>query len=140
MSQAKIEILDHTGDVGIIVRGETLSSIFQMAAQGMFSIICPDAEIRPVREYDFEVEGNNLEELLVNWLAELNYYFNVEYILFVDFDIEKIEDNKLYATARGEKINPNRHSIHTEIKAVTYHKLYLKKTDYGWEAQVIFDI
>ena len=140
MLQNEIEILDHTGDVGIIVRGKSLGSIFERTAQGMFAIICPDNEIRIVREHKFDVVGNNLEELLVNWLAELNYYFSVEYILFSEFQIDKVEENRLLAKARGEKINSNRHHIHTEIKAVTYHKLYVRKIDDGWEAQVIFDI
>jgi len=27
-----------------------------------------------------------------------------------------------------------------EIKAVTYHKLYIKKEDNNWKARIIFDI
>jgi len=34
----------------------------------------------------------------------------------------------------------SRHTLKTEIKAVTYHGLEVKKTGQGWEAQVIFDI
>jgi SHS2 domain-containing protein len=44
------------------------------------------------------------------------------------------------AIAHGEKIDPGRHEIKTEIKAVTYHGLYLRQTERGWEAQVIFDV
>jgi SHS2 domain-containing protein len=140
MSKKEIEILDHTGDVGIKVFGTSLTNIFVQAAHGMFAIICPDDKIGNQIERRVEVDGQNLEEVFVNWLSELNYHFSVEHTLFSEFQIEKLEQNRLNATIRGEKMNPNIHHIHTEIKAVTFHKLYVRKIGHNWEAQVIFDI
>jgi SHS2 domain-containing protein len=36
--------------------------------------------------------------------------------------------------------DPARHTIFTEIKAVTFHDLQLKRDDRGWKAQIIFDL
>ena len=82
MSKNTIEILDHTGDVGIKVSGSSLTSIFVQAAHGMFDIICPDNKIGNQIERRVEIEGHDLEEMFVNWLSELNYYFFVEHTLF----------------------------------------------------------
>ena len=140
MEKNQLEILDHTGDIGLIIRGNDISTIFILAAKGMFGIICPHDEIHTSSMHTFDIEAYDIEELLVNWLAELNYYFSVEYMLFSEFHIHQISDKHLIASARGERIKPNKHHIHMEIKAVTYHKLYIKKMNNTWEAQVIFDI
>ena len=140
MPQNKLEFLDHTGDVGIRVNGNTLSSVFELAARGMFQIICPSSEIQVHQEIKFEITADNTEELLVNWLAELNYYCNVELVLFSEFYIDRVEPKHLVAIAKGEKIDPKRHHIHTEIKAVTYHGLYMKHKDGEWDTRIIFDI
>jgi SHS2 domain-containing protein len=60
--------------------------------------------------------------------------------LFNEFAIDSISTTSVRATARGEKIDPARHVIQTEIKAVTYHGLYVREVENGWEAQVIFDV
>jgi SHS2 domain-containing protein len=46
----------------------------------------------------------------------------------------------VFAEVSGETINPDRHTIFTEIKAVTFHGLRLEKSDNGWEAQIILDL
>ena len=60
--------------------------------------------------------------------------------LYKTFKITEIDETKLLASVLGEKLNPDRHEIYTEVKAVTYHQLYIKETNSGWEAQVIFDL
>ncbi len=42
--------------------------------------------------------------------------------------------------AEGEPVDPARHAIHTEIKAVTYHRLAVRRTAARWETRVIFDL
>ncbi len=135
-----IEFIEHTGDVGVRVRGSDLQQLFVRAAQAMFQIICPRFPVAARRERPISVAGLDLEQLLVNWLSELNYWCCTEQELYCDFRISFLDTNSLHATVRGEKFDPRRHSLRTEIKAVTYHKLYVVHRHQGWEAQVIFDI
>jgi SHS2 domain-containing protein len=46
----------------------------------------------------------------------------------------------LKATISGEDFDSERHESKLLIKAATYHKLRIEKTDDTWEAEVIFDI
>ncbi|MCR4440214.1 MAG: archease [bacterium] len=135
-----IELLNHTGDVGIRVRAAELPELFELAAEAMFQIICPKCAVRNTLTRHVAVAGDDLGQLLVNWLSELNFWFCTEQELYGEFRVSSLGDGFLRGVACGEKVDPQRHAIRTEIKAVTYHKLYVTQRDQEWEAQVIFDI
>lgn len=136
----RYELLDHTADIGIIVFGRDLPEAFSTAAFAMFDILTNIEEIKEIGKFDIQVSASNIEELLVIWLDELLYRYETERLIFRRFAINSINDRNLSATVFGEKVNPARHEIRTEIKNVTYHQLKVEKIDDGWKAQVIFDV
>ncbi len=136
----KYEFINHTADVGIKVWGESLESLFENAAYSMFDILTELDKVKVKESLGVEIEGKRTDELLADWLRNLLYKFNGEGYLLREFNIEEISKKGLKAKVRGEKLNLSRHTLKTEIKAVTYHGLEVKKTGQGWEAQVIFDV
>jgi len=40
----------------------------------------------------------------------------------------------------GEPLDPARHEVRTEVKAVTYHALAVARRDGGWAGRVILDL
>ena len=52
----------------------------------------------------------------------------------------QVRDDGLSATARGEPLDPGRHLLKHEVKAITYHELKVSETSEGWLAEVIVDI
>ena len=44
------------------------------------------------------------------------------------------------ASGAGERVDPSRHRLYTELKGVTYHQLAVRETPHGWWARVIFDV
>lgn len=136
----KYKQIEHTGDIGIKIYGSSMKDLFINAAYGMFDVIAEISTVSHVLSEDVEVAGDNCEELLVNWLSELNYLFITENKIFSEFEITRITETELSGTAIGEKFEPRKHRINTEIKAVTYHEIYVKQLKNKWEAQVIFDI
>jgi SHS2 domain-containing protein len=64
----------------------------------------------------------------------------------VRFAIELIEPGErqgglqLRASAWGERIDPARHRLAREVKAITYHGLWLRPQGAGWAAEVIVDV
>jgi len=133
------EVIDHTADLGIIAYGETLSQAFTNTAYGMFSQITDLKGIKPKQEVVIEVSAEDLESLLVVWLNELLYNYEVDNFIFKEFEIESITDYQLKASARGEKIDKSSAKILREIKAVTYHMLKVEHNK-EWKVQVLFDI
>jgi len=136
----KYEFINHTADVGIKVWGESLESLFENAAYSMFDILTELDKVKVKESLGVEIEGKRTDELLADWLRNLLYKFNGEGYLLREFNIEEINKKGLKAKVRGEKLDLSRHTLKTEIKAVTYHGLEVKKTGQGWEAQVIFDV
>jgi len=133
------EYLEHTADVGIRAYGRTIGEAFENAARAMFNLVTDLDKVRPDTEEAIEVEAVDLEGLLVEWLGELLYHLELDDLLFKEFEIKELSETHLKALARGEKIDPQRHTLLLQIKAVTYHLLEVKKDDF-WRAQVIFDI
>lgn len=137
---ARFEPIDHTADVGYRLFAPNLATLFAVAGRALFDAITELDAIRPQLERTIEVEANDLDMLLVAWLSELNFRCITEFELFGEFAVEVISPTAVRATVRGEKIDPARHIIQTEIKAVTYHELFVREVKAGWEAQVIFDV
>ena len=76
---------------------------------------------------------------MYDYLEELLFYHETEFMLFSEFQIE-IDDNlNLKAKIIGEEINWDKHERKTEIKAITYHQMQVIKTDHV-ELEVIVDL
>ena len=135
------EYIEHTADAGMLVRGDTLTSLFTNAAHGLFEMIAVVETIDETTEIDIQIQAQSVEELFVAWLDELNYRHETDDIFFKRVEISNICETELCAKVYGEPTNFDKHVVYTEIKAVTYHQLYVNHNPNGeWEAQVIFDL
>jgi SHS2 domain-containing protein len=134
------ETFEHTADLGLRVRAPDLNQLFVEAAQALFSAIVDNLEaVEPKQKIDVGLQGDDLGYLLFDWLNELLYHFDTEHLLFGKFEV-RIENQNLQASARGEPLDPSRHSLAHEVKAITYHGLRVEKEKDGWVAEVIVDI
>ena len=86
------------------------------------------------------VSAVDLEDLLVRWLSELLYLYDTQRLLCCTFHCTLLEPTHLTATVAGESLDPERHPIDTEIKAVTYHQIAVEQVEGRWQARVIFDL
>ncbi len=135
----RFEVIDHTADVGIAAYGADLKEAFANAAYGMFSLMVDLKDVTESLSREVEVTADDQHYLLVAWLNELIYLFDVENILFKRFKVAELGQTRLRASCFGEKVDPERHKITTAIKAVTYHMLKIDEGD-GFRVQVLFDI
>ena len=140
MSKSHIEFLEHTADIGIKIKAPTLEQLFILAAEGMFEIIIPNRKVNSLEIFEVQVNAIDREELFINWLSELNYLFQTQQFLLNTVSEIQVSDKSLSAKISGEKIDPERHPVETEIKAITFHKLFIRQEKTKWTAQVIFDI
>jgi SHS2 domain-containing protein len=136
----KFDIIEHTADTGIIAYGADIEEAFANVAYGMFSLMANLEEVREETSRYVEAEGSDKESLVVAWLNELLYQFDVERILFKRFNILKLTDTRLRADAYGEKVDPSRHELHGGVKAATYHMLKAWEDRGRWRIRVIFDV
>ena len=141
MAEQKIEILEHTADLAVRLTAEDQMQLFKLGAKAVYQLIteniCLEGE---PKKFPISLQANNIEELLHDWLAEVLYWFQVRQIIFDDINIEILTPTHLKIRAQGKKLNVEKSSFHTEIKAVTYHNLQVEKNQQGWTATVIFDV
>ena len=133
------EILEHTADVGIIAYGTNMKEAFGNAAKALFSLITELDDVEEVEYRDIELTAPDQESLLVEWLNELIYLFDVENIIFKRFDITRLNNTQLKARSYGQRVDSSRHKLKTGVKAATYHMLKIDR-DNGCRVQVLFDI
>jgi protein archease len=134
------ELFEHTADLGLRVRAGTLEELLAEAARGLLAMLVanPDA-IRPVQTRTITIAAEDSAYLLFDWLNELLYAFESKKLLIAEFDL-KFAGQQLTATCRGEPMDPARHQMDHEVKAITYHGLRVEQKADGWEAEVIVDI
>ncbi|HZZ78408.1 MAG TPA: archease [Gemmataceae bacterium] len=134
------ETFEHTADLGLRVRAADLDTLFAEAAQCLFSAVVEDlSTVQPTQKIDIKLDGAELDYLLFDWLRELLYHFDAEHLLFGKFKVQ-VTNTGLTATAWGEPLDPARHNLEHEVKAITYHHLRVEKVGAEWLAEVIVDI
>jgi SHS2 domain-containing protein len=139
--KAEYELLDHTGDVGFVVRARDLPGLLEAAALALFDVIGGLDHVRPMDEVEVRAEGAvDREDLLVRFLSELLFLHDARDWMFREFRIDTVGEHRVEAMAVGERFDPERHRIHRQVKAVTYHRLKLEETDEGWSARVVLDL
>lgn len=120
------EYFDVTADIGFKAYGENLNQAFENAGLAMFNIITDTSNVSPSKEISFEISSEDNVSLLYDYLEELLFYHEIEFMLFSQFAVEIDENLHLKATINGEDINWNKHERKSEIKAITFHKMDVK--------------
>ncbi len=134
--------LEHTADAEFVAYGVTVDEAFANAALAMTNLMVDPRTVSPAVVKDIELSGDALDVLLYDWLSELLYIFEVDRLVFGEFEAHVTGEAGNYclkAVARGE--SADRHpDIFLHIKAVTFHDLRLEKRNNIYEAQVLLDI
>ncbi len=140
MKTRNYEIIEHTADIGLRVKAGNPKGLFRNAAAAMFQVMAEPKgrAVKAAEELFVKLNAENLEELFVNWLNELLSLSAAKELIFSDFKINTLEDNRLEAVVIGRPQKDFR--INSEIKAATYHELKVEETASGWVAEVIFDV
>jgi len=132
---------EHTADVAVEARADSLGGVMAAVADGMAAAMCegwPDAGDR----FEVAVTAESKEALLFDYLDELIYERDVRGVLPVDNEasVDEPDDTgrwRLAGSARGVPVS----AIDArEIKAVTYSQMRLEETEDRWEAYVVLDV
>ncbi len=136
----RFRFINHTGDLGIEIYGESPADLFRHAGEAFTEIVTDAKTIRKKETRHISLQADRIEDLLVAWLNEFIFLFDTEGLLFTQFEIISIDARHIRATVQGEAYNENRHPIKTIIKGATYHQLRVIRDKATWKARVIFDI
>jgi SHS2 domain-containing protein len=138
----KFRFLDHTSDAKFQAYGRTLEEAFANAALATVSLMWDPAEVERRLDHKVEVQGRDLEQLLVRFLGEIIYAFETRRFLAAGADNLTIDKDDggfhLRAVFRGDD-RSERYAVFGEVKAVTYNEM---RIDAGppVTVQVVVDI
>ena len=138
----RFEYFDVTADIGFTAYGNTLNEAFENAGLAIFNIISDTSRIDSNIAKSFEITSEDEVSLLYDYLEELLFYHEIDFMLFSDFRVNisnSDEGYNLKATIKGETIDWDKHERKSEIKAITFHMMDVKKTEH-YELRVIVDL
>lgn len=122
------------------VWGKDQADLFAQAGWSFFDIMIETRGIELQQEKRIMVEAPDREALLVAWLGELLYIFEIERLVLGRFSIQALTSQTLSAQGWGEPLDLQKHQLKTVVKAVTYHQLRIWEAKGLWRARVIFDL
>jgi len=132
--------LDHTADLGIMVRENDLSDLFEHAGMALMHLMLKVKSSKRSGVMKISVSGDDLEDLMVRWLGEILYLFEGENLVVAAITIDSLSGLELEATLKTADFDPRIHEPIREVKGVTYHQIEVAEKGGIWEARVIFDL
>ena len=97
----------------------------------MMAIMAELDRVAPCQTIEIELEAEDRESLLVEWLNEILFLIETENVLFSRFDVVLSSDTKLTATIAGEPLDMEKHDPKTQIKAATLHEFVRERGPLG---------
>ena len=134
------KVLDHTADLGIEVRGKELKDLFANAALALTKLMLKVSKHGIANSRNLSITGEDLPDLMVRWLGEILYIFEVNGEILTGLKIGLVSDSRLEAKLDTRQYDPQMDELIYEIKAVTYHQISVLEKEDHWEARVIFDL
>lgn len=132
--------IDHTADIGFKVWGKTLEELFSNAARALTDCLVEVSDTAGDKTIFVQLSAESLEELLVKWLQEILYCFETQSFLGLSFNVTHADCKNFKASIHGIDWDPAIQSLKTQIKAVTFHEMAIKKIGDRYEVQIILDV
>lgn len=139
-----------TSDVAFEATGKTAEELFVNAAAATFSVMCDLTKVKPREERAINLKAETLEDLLFNFLSELIFLKDRDEMLFSKFTLNAHLSTapylsregraRLSAKILGERIDPSRHKLGVDVKAVTKHNFGIVREKNMYKAIVVLDI
>ena len=128
-----------TADMAFEAFGKTLEQAFANAMIALEEIITDTDKIKEKIEKNIELEAENENALLFDFLSELLFIFDTEQLIFkkADIKIKKNKKLKLKAKLTGDYFGNK--EVRGDVKAITYHRMKVEKKDNMWVVRVIVD-
>lgn len=134
------EEMEHTADIKMKITAENLTSLLSESGFALSHTLYGEYPEEPVtKTVNIEAEGSDEIELIVNFLSELLFQTEVEYLVPQSFNLH-IEQNRVFGTVSGIEFDRNKHAGGIGVKGISYSGITLTKTNTEYKLILIFDI
>lgn len=124
--------VDHTAELELELESETAEGVLVEALRALAKLLGPaDGE---VVERAVDLSAGDLPALLAAWLDELLYLADVEQLVPFDADLA-LAGTHLTGVVQARTGEPR-----PLVKAVTLHRLRLRRENGAWRGRVVLDV
>jgi len=132
-------------DSAFEARGDTPSELCTAAARAVIDTMVDPSTVRPAATTRLTHRDDSLSAVLFDWLSDLVYLKDAERLAFHDAACTVSADPSgtlwtLDGTVSGEAIDPSRHELRADVKAITKHRYDVRQDAQGWTAMVVMDL
>lgn len=132
-------------DIAFEAVGDSPSELFVAAAQAVMEILADPTTVSTTWHRTIDQEDEELGDLLFDWLSEMVYLKDAEGVVFNRVTAAVHHDPArrcwhLHGEFVGETIDPKRHVLRSDVKAVTKHQYEIHEGGGEWKARVVLDI
>lgn len=142
MSLRRYKFLEHTADAKFQAFGKTLEEAFSNAALATASLMWDWKTIKKESRRSIEVEGKDLKQLLMAFLEEILFLWDVQGFLLGGIEDLVIHEKEKTFTLRAVllgDINKGNYAASGDVKAITYNEMEILEKN-GFMVQVVVDI
>lgn len=137
------KFIEHPADIAVMLTAESLEKLFETGAEAWKAAALENSSTEIPFEFQIQTESNTIEELLVEFLSELNFMLFSKKLVYSKIKSLVIEESntfKIKAALYFEDFNPFWHQVKAEIKAITYHQMKIEKVDGIYSTRLVLDI
>ena len=134
------EELEHTADVRMKIIAPTFADLLSESGFALSATLYGAySRETPVAVFPLTAEGRDLPELLVNFLSELLFLMETEYLV-PQIITADVSGTTVSGTVAGVAFDREKHAGGIGVKGISYSGLSLRQTPMGYELIIIFDI
>lgn len=134
------EFLEHTADLKFRAYGGGFEEALVNSAQALRSAFIGEQDVGSGIVKSFSVSGFTVEELVHDFLADLIFLFETEHFVASTVSVSVDDALNLTADCIGGVLDFDVNTVETEVKAVTYHDMFVGKEGSRFVIQVVCDI
>lgn len=131
-------------DAAFEASGDSLAELFTAAAEAVIETMAKRNTVSARVTSVFEREDREPAALLFDWLSHIVFLKDAEGLVFRDAEatMDRGSDGtwRLRGRLAGETIDPDRHELRADVKAVTKHLYEVRQAEGRWHARVVLDI
>ena len=129
-------------DIAYEAYGKDLKELFTHAAIALLDIMANRKTVKGTTKKKITLKNKAVDDLLFDFLNEIIFLKDTAYMVFHTVKVVITEKNgySLQAELIGETIQPEKHDLGNDVKAMTMHQYEVKQTTTRWKARIVVDI
>ena len=136
--------IEHTADIAIEIYADSIENLFRAGTDAWRDISVSGNDFPDLETKKIKLEAASFEELLIEFLSEINFLLHVNKWLAASVDYVALNRNNgnifLEISITGNKIDFELTHVKEEIKAVTYHQVDIRMDKGLYITRIVFDI